>query len=195
MAASSASAGQHPRRQPPGQPPGPSPSRGPVTPALSASDLARIDARLADTDRLLERGDPGDDGSRQPVHTVYVPADPFGPDFTSDWGAQALAATDAHGGLERLGTLLGQLGVLAEQDAELFQPAPGLDRGQGLGAPVRGEVRAETVGRYVDGVHGLAGAVVARVATLQQPVGVREPRIDPGKVRRRESRRQRTAAW
>jgi len=79
-----------------------------VSPALSAADLARIDARLADTDRLLERGYPGDDGSRQPVHTVYVPADRFGPDFTADWGAQALAATEAHGGLERLGTLLGQ---------------------------------------------------------------------------------------
>ena len=79
-----------------------------MSPALSAADLARIDARLADTDRLLERGYPGDDGSRQPVHTVYVPADRFGPDFTADWGAQALAATDAHGGLERLGTLLGQ---------------------------------------------------------------------------------------
>ena len=31
------------------------------------------------TDRLLERNYPGDDGTRQPVHTVYVPADRFTP--------------------------------------------------------------------------------------------------------------------
>ena len=41
-------------------------------PSLSTGDLAAIDAQLADTDRLLEQSYPGDDGSRQPVHTVYV---------------------------------------------------------------------------------------------------------------------------
>ncbi len=72
--------------------------------ALSAADLGRIDAQLAATDRLLERNYPGDDGTRQPVHTVYVPADRFTPGFAAGWGAQALAAADAHGGLERLGS-------------------------------------------------------------------------------------------
>ena len=43
-------------------------------PSLSVGDLANIDGQLAATDRLLERNYPGDDGSRQPVHTVYVPA-------------------------------------------------------------------------------------------------------------------------
>lgn len=82
-------------------------------PALTAADLARIDAALQATDQLLERNYPGDDGSRQPVHTVYVPADRFTPDFSATWGGQALAAAEAHGGLERLGTLLGQDGELA----------------------------------------------------------------------------------
>ena len=76
--------------------------------SLTGADLGRIDAQLAATDELLERNYPGDDGTRQPVHTVYVPADRFTPGFAADWGAQALAAAEAHGGLERLGTLLGQ---------------------------------------------------------------------------------------
>jgi citrate lyase beta subunit len=92
-------------------PAGPPP--GALSGALSAADRGRIDAQLAATDLLLERNYPGDDGSRQPVHTVYVPADRFTPGFAADWGAQAQAAADAHGGLERLGTLLGQDPALA----------------------------------------------------------------------------------
>ncbi|WP_115789792.1 DUF6986 family protein [Arthrobacter silvisoli] len=76
--------------------------------SLSASDLAAIDSRLAATDQLLERNYPGDSGSRQPVHTVYVPADRFTPSLASEWGAQALATAEEHGGLEKLGVLLGQ---------------------------------------------------------------------------------------
>ena len=83
------------------------------TPSLSAADTAHIDAQLAATDRLLDRNYPGDDGSRQPVHTVYVPADRFTPSLTADWGSQALATAAAHGGLERLGRLLGQDAELA----------------------------------------------------------------------------------
>lgn len=82
-------------------------------PSLGAADLARIDAQLAATDRLLERNYPGDDSSRQPVHTVYVPADRFTPSLAADWGAQALATSEAHGGLVRLGHLLGQERALA----------------------------------------------------------------------------------
>ena len=77
------------------------------TPSLSAADLAAIDTQLAATDRLLERNYPGDDGTRQPVHTVYVPADRFTQSLAAEWGAQALTAAEAHGGLEKLGALLG----------------------------------------------------------------------------------------
>ena len=83
------------------------------TPSLSAADIAGIDVQLADTDRLLERNYPGDDGSRQPVHTVYVPGDRFTPSLAADWGTEALAAAAAHGGLESLGLLLGQDAQLA----------------------------------------------------------------------------------
>jgi citrate lyase beta subunit len=85
--------------------------------SLSAGDLAQIDASLQATDRLLDRNYPGDDGSRQPVHTVYVPADRFTPDLAAGWGRQAQVAAEAHGGLERLGALLGQDGALAAEVA------------------------------------------------------------------------------
>src|ERR687897_3930313 len=83
-------------------------------PSLSPGDLAHIDGQLAATDRLLERNSPGDDGSRQPVHTVYVPADRFTPSLASDWGAEAQATVAAHGGYGKLGALLGQEPGLAE---------------------------------------------------------------------------------
>ncbi|MDR6415212.1 DUF6986 family protein [Pseudarthrobacter sulfonivorans] len=81
--------------------------------SFSTSDLARIEEQLAATDQLLERSYPGDDGTRQPVHTVYVPADRFTPHLAAEWGAQALATAEAHGALEKLGALLGQDADLA----------------------------------------------------------------------------------
>ena len=89
--------------------------------SLSPNDLAQIDAQLAATDQLLERNYPGADGNRQPVHTVYVPADRFTPSFSAEWGAQALTTADAHGGLVRLGHLLGQDADLAEAVASSVQ--------------------------------------------------------------------------
>ncbi|GAA0364144.1 DUF6986 family protein [Streptomyces blastmyceticus] len=56
----------------------------------------RIGASLADVDADLARRYPGDPGTRQPVHTVYVPADAFAADTVRSWGDQALAALDAH---------------------------------------------------------------------------------------------------
>jgi citrate lyase beta subunit len=75
--------------------------------ALTAADLAMIDARLATTDELLARAYPGDDGSRQPVHTVYVPADRYTPELPTVWGRAALAAVDAAGGVEAVAVSVG----------------------------------------------------------------------------------------
>lgn len=75
--------------------------------SLSDDALASIDRRLADTDALLDREYPGDDGRRQPVHTVYLPADRFTPETTREWGEQALAAADAAGGLDEVARTLG----------------------------------------------------------------------------------------
>ena len=69
-----------------------SPSGRALTPAV----LDHVDASLRETDDLLRTAYPGDDGSRQPVHTVYVPADRMAPALAAQWGAAALdAAVDA----------------------------------------------------------------------------------------------------
>ncbi|WP_312179644.1 DUF6986 family protein [Arthrobacter sp.] len=75
--------------------------------AFRAEDYARIGESLHASDHLLAAGYPGDDGSRQPVHTVYVPADTFTPGLAAEWGSRALAAADGQGGLEQLAERLG----------------------------------------------------------------------------------------
>jgi citrate lyase beta subunit len=67
-----------------------------VPPRLAASDVEAVDLLLADADAGLASAYPGDSGARQPVHTVYVPADRVTPDLTGRWGAQARAALDEH---------------------------------------------------------------------------------------------------
>ncbi|OEU96512.1 DUF6986 family protein [Streptomyces oceani] len=68
----------------------------PVTTTFTASVREGVAASLANVDAELESRYPGDPGTRQPVHTVYVPADVFTPDTVPDWGAQALRQLDEH---------------------------------------------------------------------------------------------------
>ncbi|WP_400994431.1 DUF6986 family protein [Agromyces sp. GXQ0307] len=88
-----------------------------LPPTLSAS----IDDRLAETDRLLATAYPGDDGSRQPVHTVYVPGDTVTHDLPAVWGAEALAAADSAGGAEALAIGVGIRPDLAATVARLVE--------------------------------------------------------------------------
>ena len=53
-----------------------------------------LDVRLAQADDDLARLYPGERSDRQPVHTVYVPADRFEPGLATAWGAAALATVD-----------------------------------------------------------------------------------------------------
>ncbi|MGW4291252.1 DUF6986 family protein [Streptomyces sp. NPDC004673] len=55
-----------------------------------------VDGLLAPVDAELTLRYPGDPGTRQPVHTVYVPGDVFGEGTVRDWGDRALAALDEH---------------------------------------------------------------------------------------------------
>ncbi|WP_329495061.1 DUF6986 family protein [Kitasatospora herbaricolor] len=66
--------------------------------SFSSAARAAVDALLGPVDAELARRYPGDSGTRQPVHTVYVPADAFAADTVSSWGRQALAAFDTHAG-------------------------------------------------------------------------------------------------
>lgn len=55
-----------------------------------------LDRALADVDASLATRYPGDPGTRQPVHTVYVPADRFRPGLSAEWGSAALELFAAH---------------------------------------------------------------------------------------------------
>jgi citrate lyase beta subunit len=86
--------------------------------SLDASAYARLDGALADTDAQLLAAYQGDSGARQPVHTVYVPADRFTPTLPEEWGAIALAALDAD--LPDAVALAGVLGVEVSIAAEVL---------------------------------------------------------------------------
>jgi citrate lyase beta subunit len=86
-----------------------------VTASLTAADLAAIDAHLTVTDDLLRTAYPGDDGSRQPVHTVYVPADRFRPELPTVWRRTVRDAVDAAGGLDAVASLVGLDATLAAE--------------------------------------------------------------------------------
>jgi citrate lyase beta subunit len=62
--------------------------------SLDAGAYARLDEALAEVDAQLVAAYPDDSGARQPVHTVYVPADRFTSELAQEWGALALAALD-----------------------------------------------------------------------------------------------------
>ncbi|MFE5869888.1 DUF6986 family protein [Streptomyces roseifaciens] len=69
---------------------------GTVATTFASAVGERIGASLAGVDAELARRYPGDPGTRQPVHTVYVPADVFAADTLRFWGGRALAALDEH---------------------------------------------------------------------------------------------------
>ena len=89
----------------------PAPSR------LPARFLARVDDQLADTDAFLTSHYPGEDGRRQPVHTVYVPADTYTADLPDRWGRAAAELVDRHGGMPALCHRLGLTEQLAAEVA------------------------------------------------------------------------------
>lgn len=59
---------------------------------------ADLDLQLAGADADLAARYPGDRGVRQPVHTVYVPADRYSSQLVSEWGAAAQQVLAEHGG-------------------------------------------------------------------------------------------------
>jgi citrate lyase beta subunit len=90
---------------------------------LLVEDLAdALDARLAKADAALARDYPGERPERQPVHTVYVPADLFHAGLVPGWGAAALAAVDAD--LEGFRDVLGPAADLEERVRDKLHREP-----------------------------------------------------------------------
>jgi len=75
--------------------------------SFGESDYAFAAEALASTDQLLVGEYPGDTGSRQPIHTVYIPGHVYHAGIAGEWGRQAVDAVDAAGGLDRLVADLG----------------------------------------------------------------------------------------
>ncbi|WP_405557801.1 DUF6986 family protein [Streptomyces sp. NBC_01171] len=67
-----------------------------VRTTLGAEVGKEVDGLLAPVDEELALRYPGDPGTRQPVHTVYVPGDVFEAGTVREWGDRALAALDEH---------------------------------------------------------------------------------------------------
>ncbi|WP_251151803.1 aldolase/citrate lyase family protein [Cellulosimicrobium sp. Marseille-Q4280] len=68
---------------------------------------ATLDGLLGSWDAELEARYPGDDASRQPVHTVYVPGHRYAAGLAGEWAAEARSAVEAAGGVRRLVDVLG----------------------------------------------------------------------------------------
>ncbi len=72
-----------------------------LVPGVDVSGLVgeldrELDERLGAVDAALAAHYPGERAGRQPVHTVYVPADRFHAGLVAEHGADALAATEEH---------------------------------------------------------------------------------------------------
>ena len=65
--------------------------------ALIARLTQDLDRELAAVDRRLAEQYPGRRAERQPIHTVYVPADRFSASTVAEWGAEAARILDANG--------------------------------------------------------------------------------------------------
>ncbi|MGE2737493.1 DUF6986 family protein [Mycolicibacterium vaccae] len=86
-----------------------------MTRRLNDAVLAHIDRRLATADAQLASRYPGDDGRRQPVHTVYIPGNRYSATMPAEWGVTALTAANDAGGLDTVAALVG---VTGETDCE-----------------------------------------------------------------------------
>ncbi|GAA4660565.1 DUF6986 family protein [Gordonia humi] len=78
-----------------------------MTRRLDDAVLADVERRLAAADAQLATRYPGDDGRRQPVHTVYIPGNRYTATMPADWGTAALEAARAGGGLDEVATMVG----------------------------------------------------------------------------------------
>ncbi|GAA1956356.1 aldolase/citrate lyase family protein [Nocardioides panacihumi] len=78
---------------------------------------AQLDARLAAADAALAAGYPGARPGRQPVHTVYVPADRYEEDLVGRYGAAARQSIEEHA--EAFAAVVGDADIVDRVRAKL----------------------------------------------------------------------------
>jgi citrate lyase beta subunit len=146
---------------------------------LDPSFADRLDAALAEDDALRLRRYPGTPAGRQPVHTVYVPADRFAPGTAGEWGAAALDVLDEHGPLPGFDAAIGRLvrDKLASEPVEDLR----IDFEDGYGTPTDEDEDADA--------RSTARGVAAAVAAGRAPpfIGLRIKSLE-GTTRRRAVR-------
>ena len=140
---------------------------------------AEIDHRLKDADAALARDYPGERPGRQPVHTVYVPADRVEPELLASYGNQAQMSIVEHGA-EFLDVLDGDEDLVGRVLAKLErEPVEDLriDFEDGYGA--RSDDEEDEAARQAGSV--LAQWIAERRGTAVPRDPLQEPRAaDPG---------------
>jgi OHCU decarboxylase len=156
---------------------------GPVAPRLPAEVLAEVDALLAPADAALAAGWPGEPGTRQPVHTVYVPADQATDDIVVTYGRAALAALDEHApdaaAMARVVDLPGDVveavwpRVLAKLDRQPIEDLRvDLEDGYGVRSDDEEDFDAAAAGTLLVGLSGRPGSPFVsgvRIKSLEAP--------------------------
>jgi OHCU decarboxylase len=159
----------------------------PVMPRLPAEALAEVEALLAPSDAALAAGWPGDPGTRQPVHTVYVPADDVTDGTVAAWGQAALAAMEEHApeaaAMARLVDLRDDIveavwpRVLAKLEREPIEDLRvDLEDGYGVRSDDEEDFDAATAGTLLAGLSGRPGSPVmsgVRIKSLEGPTRAR----------------------
>lgn len=69
---------------------------GQLNTALTEQDVVAVEAILGDDDERRRARYPGEPLTRQPVHTVYVPADRMRAGLPQEWGEAAVASLASH---------------------------------------------------------------------------------------------------
>jgi hypothetical protein len=158
-----------------------------MTAGRVAAMAAEADRFLAHADRALAAGYPGPRPGRQPVHTVYVPADRFCAGLAAGWGRQAAAALETFApGPGEFGAVMGvpaglaadvRSRVLAKLTAEPVEDLR-LDFEDGYG--LRGDDAEDA------DVRGAAACLAAEIAAGAAPghCGVRCKSLEPATRRR-----------
>ena len=159
----------------------------PLAPGLSEEDLAWLDQRLAADDTARRQAYPGPSHKRQPVHTVYIPADQFHVEVVQDWGASARNALDRYAprpddmayaaGLDVEAVRMVWPTVLAKLASEPIEDLR-VDLEDGYGA--RGDEEEDRHARTV--ALGLAAAVTT--GTAPPFLGIRFKSLEPATRRR-----------
>jgi citrate lyase beta subunit len=162
-------------------------SAGQPAVAWTASAGAELDVMLAAADRALAEGYPGERPGRQPVHTVYVPADVFQLRLASQWGQQALASlAECMPGAAEFGAAMDLPADLAAEVLPLVQAKLGAEPVEDLrldfedGYGDRGDAAEDADARAA------AGALAASVAAGLAPpfTGVRCKSLEAATRRR-----------